>query len=541
MLVYANSLTFHGPDAESAVFRAVGGWLKEQLGYGLRPEHLQDDGTFEGRRGTAKSWLQIRTTKEGEPKLFSWVLKHAGEPGSGRQWIVEAGMKCVGDSIEASCAVRTDEVSTLVAASVNASQPRVVRYIANNIMAAPNAEFDKKVPGLSIKTVGPTKDTYRGLLADIERTDRDYPIVLVSPTRDGEFLINTKHLQEELIGLAQVVRIDPEFNSYEMEEILGHGWSAWSGAVNVLYTPTPNGFIKNRLSRSEVIEQWGDNQHDRIANLLGIVTHNTNVPHLRKQIRSDGVVALAVRRRLQKAKERRDGLGAEELKHELEEASRIAEEQEELYKYAQDENERLESNIGSLNATVDNLKRDIIKKKADVSALRAHLASADKSPFDAGTERLLGFVTRNDQPTPAESLDLIEEIFADRCVVLDSAKESALESNRFVHGRQLLDMLKVLVTDYRTTLLERGDSEARKVFGKNNFAATESETVIGNKTMRRARTFDYLGTPIEMFHHLKINVEDDVTKTIRVHFHWDAERTLIVIGYCGKHLPVPSH
>ncbi|RCN55807.1 hypothetical protein C4900_07760 [Acidiferrobacter thiooxydans] len=124
---------------------------------------------------------------------------------------------------------------------------------------------------------------------------------------------------------------------------------------------------------------------------------------------------------------------------------------------------------------------------------------------------------------------------------MDCAKQSALESSKFLYGRRLLDMLRILVTDYRNMLIERGDSEARKLFGKNDFAATESEGVLGSKTMRRYRTFDYRSVPVEMFRHLKINVEDDVTKTIRVHFHWDAERTLIVVGYCGKHLPVPSH
>ncbi len=541
MLVYANSLTLHGQDAENAVCRAIGGWLKEQLGFGLRPDQLRSDGTFEGYRGVARSWLTIRAATEGEPRLYAWLIKHAGERGSGRQWIVEIGMKCAPNLVDVSCAVRTDEVSTLVAGAVSASQPRVIRYIASNVAASPNAEFASNTPGRTIKCVGPDKDTYRGLRADIERTDRGYPIVLVSPTRSGDFLVNDRHLQEEMIGLAQVVRIAPDFNSYEMEEVLGHSWSAWAGAVNVIYTPMPNGFIKNQLARSELLEEWGDNQHERISGLLSLVTHNTNVPQLRQQIRSDGVVALAVRRRLQSARQRRNDLDVEDLRIELEEASRIAEQQEEMYQYAQDENLSLEAEIESLNSTVDGLKRELNKKSTDIDALRAHLANSGGGGRFSGAERLLAFVTRSNAPTPAECLELIEETFGDRCVVLDCAKQSALESSKFLYGRRLLDMLRILVTDYRNMLIERGDSEARKLFGKNDFAATESEGVLGSKTMRRYRTFDYRSVPVEMFRHLKINVEDDVTKTIRVHFHWDAERTLIVVGYCGKHLPVPSH
>jgi hypothetical protein len=112
--------------------------------------------------------------------------------------------------------------------------------------------------------------------------------------------------------------------------------------------------------------------------------------------------------------------------------------------------------------------------------------------------------------------------------------------DRFLYGRRLLDMLRRLVVDYRNKLLDTGDNEARKVFGKNEYAAKESETVMANKTLRRLRTFEYEGQQVEMFRHLKIGADENITKTIRVHFHWDAKRQRIVIGYCGEHFPISS-
>ena len=97
-----------------------------------------------------------------------------------------------------------------------------------------------------------------------------------------------------------------------------------------------------------------------------------------------------------------------------------------------------------------------------------------------------------------------------------------------------------LVTTYRDALNDGGDSKARLVFGKSEYAAKESERVMAHKAMRRQRTFDYDGTQVEMFRHLKIGVDDDPTRTIRVHFHWDGDRQKIVIGHCGEHLPVSS-
>ena len=112
--------------------------------------------------------------------------------------------------------------------------------------------------------------------------------------------------------------------------------------------------------------------------------------------------------------------------------------------------------------------------------------------------------------------------------------------DQFILGRELLGLMKTLVTDYRSKLMEGGDSEARKVFGKKDYAAKESETVMANKAMRRQRTFVYEGREVEMFRHLKIGVDDDIARTIRAHFHWDADKSKIVIGYCGKHLSVSS-
>ena len=50
MLVYANHLRVQGAEAEWAVSKAVGGWLKEQLGFGLRPDQLKQDGEYNGQR-----------------------------------------------------------------------------------------------------------------------------------------------------------------------------------------------------------------------------------------------------------------------------------------------------------------------------------------------------------------------------------------------------------------------------------------------------------------------------------------------------------
>lgn len=542
MLVYANHLSFQGADAEEAIFKAIGGWLKEQMGYGLHPNQLKEDGEFTGNRGGAQVWLRIYSTSEESPELYAWVLKVSDDRVRGRQWITEVGVKTFKDTLELSCVLKTDEQSTLVDEPVTASRPRLIRYVHTNIQQARDAIFASSVPGVSVKTIGQTLDSYRGLLTEIERQGRNHPIVLVSPTRDGEFLLNTRHLQEDLFGLAQVVEITPDYNSYDMEEILGRHWSAWGGAVNVLHIPARTGFVRGRLFMPEDIEGWGDTQNVRISQLLAWVTNNTNVPLIRKRIRPEGVMQLALRRRLQTVRAKSDRMDADQLRNELERASHAAEEQAEWIRVLEDENSRLESDDSEIRNELDDSRREIARKRFEIQSVKDQLNNAGEGKggtLDA--ENILGLACRVDSPSPLECLEAIERVYGNKCCILDSAKDSARNMGRFIHGRQLLDMLKRLVTEYRSGLIQGGDNKARHVFGRNEYAATESETVTSNKTMRRARTFVYRGMPLEMFRHLKIGVDDDATKTIRVHFFWDNARKIIVVGYCGEHLPVASH
>ncbi len=539
MLVYANHLIFQGAGAGEAIFKAIGGWLKEQLGFGLHPDQLRRDGEFNGHRGDMRSWLRVHATNEEEPELYAWVLKNPDETVRGRQWITELGLKSYGGVLELSCIVKTEEHSTLISTPVMASRPRVIGYVINNVRQADDAEFAAPVSGVNVKTVGQDIDSYHSLLAEIERRDRDSPIVLVSPSRDGEYLLNVIDLQEKLVGLGQVVQVVREFNSYEMAEVIGQQRSAWNGAANILYPPMQTGFVRSRLFLSDEIVGWGDTQHAKISQILAWVTNNTNVLRLRKRITPEGVVQLALRRRLQAVRERSDQMNASQLREEVDKTSRLVAEQAEWINALEDGNTALELEVSDIKAKWEDERENLKKQNFVIQALKSNLENAGAGrTSDLDAEGLLNLASSPDPPTPLECIEIIESIYGDKCTVLESAKDSAKDMNLFSFGRRLLDMLRRLVTEYRIKLLEGGDNEARKVFGKNEYAAKESETVMANKTMRRQRTFEYEGKQVEMFRHLKIGADENIAKTIRVHFHWDAERKKIVIGYCGEHFPI---
>ncbi len=541
MLVYANRLQVHGEASESVVFRAIGGWLKEQLGFGLHPEQLLLTGIHNGRRGELPSRLQIFSCYDGDPALCVWVLKHGDVAVRGRRWTVEIGIKKSAGTLEVSCVVKTDEGSTLVSTPVSASQPRVIRYIVNNVADSKEITFAKTVPGEVLRTVGEDRDSYRAFSYYIHRHDRNGPIVLVSPTREGAYLVSPTELQKTLIGLANVVHVLPGSNTYEMADGLGRRMSAWDGAVNVLSIPSPSGEVRSRLFRSDEIQAWGEHPQ-RISRVLAWVTVTTNVPRLRERVRPEGVRLLSTRRRMEKLRASAIKMKEEEGRQALIEASRQAEEeQERVFEGFAEENEDLLNEVSRLEDELRDAQDELRRKAYELSAVKGQLSAAgtEKSvEFDPGP--LLRLLARKWQPSPLECLDIIEQYHRDKCTVLDSARKSARKSP-FINGCELLDLLIRLVTEYRAGLLEGDDGKARLVFGKNEYAAKESETVTANPAMRRRRTFFYDGRPLEMFRHLKIGIADDPTQTVRVHFHWDGTRRKIVIGYCGEHLPVTSH
>ena len=548
MLVYANQLRLRGSAAEAAVFRAVGGWLKEQLGFGLHPDQLKQDGEYTGTRATQRSWLRIYACYEGEPAMCAWVLKHSDREVRGRQWIVELGFKRSETALEVSCVVRTDDLSTLVSKLPSASQPRVIRYIVSNVLGSRDADFVDALPGEFVKSIGEDRDSYRAFLAEIERPERDGALVLLSATREGEYLVNPDLLQRTLVGLADVVQVKPGSNSYEMEEVLGRSRSAWDGAITILSIPSA-GSVRSRYFLSDEIETWGD-ERQRISQILARVTANTNVPRLRNHVRPRGVEMLAVRRRAQARLAQIARMSVNELRRELADQKAVhetalqeqKEEHDSLLAAFSDDYERVQNESARYEEEAKARDAEVREKDFQLQSLRAAMAGGTQprdTNFDA--EPLVKLIARTEAPSPLECIELIEQLYGGTSIVLDSAKTSARKASGFRRGRYLLDLLLRLVTSYRSALLEGGDSKARLVFGRNEYAAKESETVMNSSSLARYRTFRYDGTDVKMFQHLKIGAADDPTQTIRVHFHWDSDRELIVLGHCGEHLPVPSH
>ena len=105
---------------------------------------------------------------------------------------------------------------------------------------------------------------------------------------------------------------------------------------------------------------------------------------------------------------------------------------------------------------------------------------------------LVRLAAQKDAPSPLQCIEVIEQVYGDRCAILESARSSAKRMSRFGCGRELLDLLVRLVATYREGLMDGGgDSNARQVFGKNQLTGKESELVMATQSLRRRRVFEY--------------------------------------------------
>lgn len=538
MQVYTNRFSANGLDAQVVALRAIHGWLRKTTNGKFSIQEICRDNVFQGA-GPEYSWLRSECFQLDDRYTYAWRLKHSDSTVRGRQWVIDIGLVAQSNSFDFTCSVHTDDMSTLVQSPVTAARPKLIKFVLDNLRDS-SSNISQDTPGVTIKEVGGSLDSYRAFLTEIESPGRTFPILLVSPNRAGKYNFDMNKLQEQLFGLAQVVKVFPDFDSYDMEEQLGRKWSAWDGAVNLIPTRKPNGFIGSRLLRTEDLAEDSVGQ-SVTSYILSLVTHLTNIPLSRGRITLEMVTNLKLKQRLS---ERRAHLAQVRSQSELEDELGL------VWDEIEAQNERirlLESEVDSAQIEVESLSSDKEELESQIRNLKfkaRHGSYSQPSVRLAESQELLDlleFTCRSDRPTPRECLEIIEAIFPDRCEILPTAFSSADEVDDFTQTRRLLDMLRRLMTSYIEAIIDGGDSKAMEVFTNAEYAANESETVMSNSSLKQKRVFSYNGADINMFRHLKIGKADDTRKTIRLHFAWLADEKKIVIGYCGEHLPIKSH
>lgn len=534
MLVYVNNFLFEPERGPEQIIQLAAKWVgrrsktyvdSARLAEGIRELRLKDGSTLSSRVTAVEDGRKIY------PYLFCAQLTHRDDKVSGRRWITEIGLRqeTIGGPVECSLLLKTEEVSARVTSTIQVTRPKLIEQLIKSCKPL------GQTPGLKVKHL--TEESAPAFLHEVERDGRDYPIVVISPSRDGEYPVEPDRLRSILVGLADVVAIPVAENTFAIEESVGRRYMAFGGAINIVF-PMRNGmhgrFCETVLLRTDEITDILKGGNPIESEVLARITHRTNLPHSWRHISLEKVGQAGLRAQLGRMIERtkasdHSGELAEyvalleaadqELQAKDNEITRIR------YEYeAKDQEARI------LQANIDNLKHALSGMQSS-DDVRDDVAEV-LAPLRESVAAIL-----KGSPSLQQVMELVSALYADRLIFLDTAWASAKESDRggFRHGAKAYELLSKLATDYWQALADgKSDQQAKSIFGQNAYSANEASTLSNDG--KRRRTFVYRGSDLLMEKHLKHGVKDSLAETLRVHFEWLAGERKIVIGHCGKHL-----
>lgn len=267
MLIYVNQFELIGNESFFIALKTVAGWLKTVTKTHFTIDMLRSGEEFP----IGKAKVRTFAACELAPAIYSILLSHPDKKVRGRQWITEIGIIDRGGTTTLSVLLETSDISTLVRDIPDTTRPMLVDFLLKNATLNP-----KTTIGLSVREIKNDVDSFKALSFEIDRPERNYPLVLVSNCKkNNQPLVNPRELQKYLIGLAQVVWTKDEINSWELEQVLTRQYSAWDGAINIISPALKRGHCYNRLLLGDAITD-SNKEENILHRILSYITHTTN-------------------------------------------------------------------------------------------------------------------------------------------------------------------------------------------------------------------------------------------------------------------------
>ncbi len=534
MIVYSNFIKFDQSVDPLEIIKCVADWL----GVEKRNGYIDPKWLFEGVLETKLNdggVISAVSNISSDNGAFQFCARysHKDKDVNGRKWVSEIGIdfEGKGGAIECSVLVKTEEASARVNDPIKPTRPKLIPKLISKCLAS------QGVVGLKIKTLDERSAPL--FLSEVERHDRIYPIVLVSHKSGGELLVDIDILNSYLIGLADVVHVPHDVDTFRLGSILGDSYKVYDGAINIIFpkrqSKSDGPARTRRILKSDVLNirnRFSGNGFSAVeSEVLSLVTHYTNVPLSWKHISFEQVVQSKMRRKLLDEMELKKDENNSTLYPLLEEADKII-------CAKDDEISKLKEDLTELR---DNLDCALVESESLKKLLKNKEKSERVSSFGSdGVLNRIGeeiFCYLEKGLSLYAMLEMASKMYVNRIIILDSAFKSAGEADKsdFKYFGKVAALIRKLSNEYWKVLAEGGsDQEAKEIFGAQEYASKESSNL--SKDGKNARTFSYKGRNFLMEKHLKIGWKDSDARTLRIHFEWDGEGKLIVIGYCGKHL-----
>lgn len=529
MIVYSTRLLLTDSDARGAVQEAVRLWLEFKLPKTKAAELCREPGRHELGDN---SFLEVQTCDVGPQRAYAVRYGHLDRDIQAREWLTEVGVIVTNDQSVCSVLLHTRDQSTRVQVRPETTRP----FVVGNILK--ECTLRGTTPGGKVRKLTAADTDAFGMV--VRDPDRFYPIVQVSPLEDGAYPVDPRRLSELLVGTAEVASIPENEDTFALSDALGSRFSAYHGAVNVLWPVVERDsglFVPSTRLLADDLERAMRQGRRPERDILELICHHTNPGLAREHLSPERVQSMRLRAALDEARKAAASSEDGELRNLMNEIDVEQKQEIENLKKQVDQGQRA---LTAKESEFADKESELRQALAQCDALKIQLQRAGGAPASgADLEQVKEAVPRaiTDSATLEDCLAATAALYPDRLTVLDSAWASARKARGFNAPRKAFELLSKLCTDYYDAMIEgRGDREGAAIFGKSSFAARESETVENNKRARELRRFTYKEETVEMMRHLKIGVKDSVAETFRAHFLWDADAKRIVLGHCGKHL-----
>ncbi|MUK51490.1 hypothetical protein [Aliivibrio fischeri] len=262
MLIYVNNFELQGRNATDRALQSICGWVKYKAKENFTIEMLKSGGNYTFESIKVRTFCAVSLS----PYMYSVLLTHPDHEINGRFWETEIGVTENRGITKLSILLKVNDISTQVRGNVTTTRPLLVKYLHDSKLLARNTV------GLKTNFLNDDINDIKALKCEIYRPEREYPIVLVSKNK----LVYAPKLQEQLIGLAQVVVLPSSMDDGLVESELGQRYSAWDGAINIINPLHGGETPRNKLILSDFIDSWKANNIHILHELLSLVTHTTN-------------------------------------------------------------------------------------------------------------------------------------------------------------------------------------------------------------------------------------------------------------------------
>ena len=122
-----------------------------------------------------------------------------------------------------------------------------------------------------------------------------------------------------------------------------------------------------------------------------------------------------------------------QLRQELDEASKREIEYEHYFEETVEHIAGLEAELSRYKDDLEETQGKLRKNEYQLKSFKTQLgATGNGGAFNP--EVLLELATRREEPSPVDCIKIIEDLYGDRCTVLDSAWNSARKTTHFIHS-----------------------------------------------------------------------------------------------------------